>query len=224
MQLLFFCHMSVWSEHWPHIDGLVQERRNSSALAMELRLSCTNLSIWTAGEKSRSQNWTLRCQKSGHFLACILPPNFTFIRSNGECYWIGVRSSDIGQLLAQYVNSLRSDQIVCKLNLFSTNCGNPGCCWSVCYGSYGLECIRFAPFAHNLSKISCCGRVSGHQPGMGGVPWKSTTKQFSKRGRSVTVTSGGCISSVFLPKLFMAPIQMPILRRFGQVIHTIPIR
>ena len=27
-----------------HIDGLVQERRNSSALAMELRLSCTNLS------------------------------------------------------------------------------------------------------------------------------------------------------------------------------------
>ena len=27
------------------IDGLVQERPNSSALAMELRLSCTNLSI-----------------------------------------------------------------------------------------------------------------------------------------------------------------------------------
>ena len=29
-----------------NIDGLVQERRNSSALAMELRLSCTNQSIW----------------------------------------------------------------------------------------------------------------------------------------------------------------------------------
>ena len=28
-----------------HIDVLVQERRNSSALSMELRLSCTNLSI-----------------------------------------------------------------------------------------------------------------------------------------------------------------------------------
>ena len=27
-----------------HIDGLVQERRNSSALAMELRLFCTNTS------------------------------------------------------------------------------------------------------------------------------------------------------------------------------------
>ena len=29
-----------------HMDGLVQEKRNSSALAMELRLSCTNPSIW----------------------------------------------------------------------------------------------------------------------------------------------------------------------------------
>ena len=29
------------------IDGLVQERRNSSALAMELRLSCTNPSTYT---------------------------------------------------------------------------------------------------------------------------------------------------------------------------------
>ena len=28
-------------------DGLVQERRNSSELAMELRLSCTNPSIYT---------------------------------------------------------------------------------------------------------------------------------------------------------------------------------
>ena len=30
---------------WHYIDGLVQEKRNSSALAMELRLSCTNPSI-----------------------------------------------------------------------------------------------------------------------------------------------------------------------------------
>ena len=29
----------------PHLDGLVQERRNSSALAMELRLSCINPSL-----------------------------------------------------------------------------------------------------------------------------------------------------------------------------------
>ena len=36
MQLLYF-------------DGLAQERRNSSALAMELRLSCTNPSIYALG-------------------------------------------------------------------------------------------------------------------------------------------------------------------------------
>ena len=29
-----------------HFDGLVQERRNSSALAMKLRLSCTKPSIY----------------------------------------------------------------------------------------------------------------------------------------------------------------------------------
>ena len=34
------------SEHNSHVDGLVQERRNSSALAMELHLSCTNPSMW----------------------------------------------------------------------------------------------------------------------------------------------------------------------------------
>ena len=33
-----------------HIDGLVQERCNSSALAMELRLSCTNPSIYQLTE------------------------------------------------------------------------------------------------------------------------------------------------------------------------------
>ena len=32
--------------HAAHIDGLVQERRNSSALAMELCLSCINPSTW----------------------------------------------------------------------------------------------------------------------------------------------------------------------------------
>ena len=35
-----------------HIDGLVQERRNSSALAMELRLSCTKPSISSKREQN----------------------------------------------------------------------------------------------------------------------------------------------------------------------------
>ena len=29
-----------------YVDGLLQRRRNASALALELRLSCTNLSIY----------------------------------------------------------------------------------------------------------------------------------------------------------------------------------
>ena len=37
------------------IDGLVQERRNSSALAMELRLSWTNPSIWALGPNVSTQ-------------------------------------------------------------------------------------------------------------------------------------------------------------------------
>ena len=41
----------LWNFTWErpsghHIDGLVQERRNSSANTLELRLSCTNPSIW----------------------------------------------------------------------------------------------------------------------------------------------------------------------------------
>ena len=44
---------TVVTKFRPHIDGLVQERRNSSALAMELRLSCTNTSI-------NQQDWHLK--------------------------------------------------------------------------------------------------------------------------------------------------------------------
>ena len=41
------CHNNMLLDSsYLHIDGLVQERRNSSALAMELRLSCTNPSIY----------------------------------------------------------------------------------------------------------------------------------------------------------------------------------
>ena len=38
-------YISLLNTH-KEIDGLVQERRNSSALAKELRLSCINPSIW----------------------------------------------------------------------------------------------------------------------------------------------------------------------------------
>ena len=40
-----FCCGYIISSWWIHVDGLVQERHNSGALAMELSLSCTNPSI-----------------------------------------------------------------------------------------------------------------------------------------------------------------------------------
>ena len=39
-------HFTMAIRKMNHIDGLVQERRNSSALAMDLRLSRSNSSIW----------------------------------------------------------------------------------------------------------------------------------------------------------------------------------
>ena len=40
--------------NWQHnIDGLVQERHNSIANALELRLSCTNLSMYFHGLQTK---------------------------------------------------------------------------------------------------------------------------------------------------------------------------
>ena len=49
-----------------HIDGLVQERRNSSALAMELRLSCTNPSLSTNTSSLVINTWEFE-QNGQHF-------------------------------------------------------------------------------------------------------------------------------------------------------------
>ena len=38
--------MDLYIKSSDNIDGLVQERRNSSVLAMELRLSCINPLMW----------------------------------------------------------------------------------------------------------------------------------------------------------------------------------
>ena len=43
-EIYFFIAIKIWKRY--NIDGLVYERRNSVAIAMELRLSCTNPSIW----------------------------------------------------------------------------------------------------------------------------------------------------------------------------------
>ena len=52
-----FVHLDIQMVLNHHIDGLVQERRNSSALAMELRLSCTNPSICAVVVIDVDFNW-----------------------------------------------------------------------------------------------------------------------------------------------------------------------
>ena len=44
--LYTICLVIYWGLVWSNMDGLVQERRNSIANALELHLSCTNPSIW----------------------------------------------------------------------------------------------------------------------------------------------------------------------------------
>ena len=51
----------------PYIDGLVQERRNSGALAMQIRLSCTNPSIFGL------QIWRLLIRGNGIYVDCMSP-------------------------------------------------------------------------------------------------------------------------------------------------------
>ena len=53
-----------------YIDGLVQERRNSIANALELRLSCTNRAI------------------SESYLACLIPHGVYFLETKFQHVWL----------------------------------------------------------------------------------------------------------------------------------------
>ena len=84
-----------------HIVGLVQERRNSSALAMELRLSCTNPSIdlmliyhwWhTVILAIEYKQWKLSRKFSRHFILINLKRDLCWGRgklmpSKISCNW-----------------------------------------------------------------------------------------------------------------------------------------
>ena len=61
MHTCYYSTLHDWRNE-SHIDGLASERRDSSALAMELRVSCTNPSIWRRLTCSISQQhyWLLR--------------------------------------------------------------------------------------------------------------------------------------------------------------------
>ena len=54
------CCQFITELAYHHIGGLVQERRNSIANALELRLSCTNPSIWMQSRKLSVTHWGYR--------------------------------------------------------------------------------------------------------------------------------------------------------------------
>ena len=72
-----------------NIDGLVQEKRNSSALAMELRPSCTYPSIFTLNihglvqerlnSSSLAMEFRLSCTNPSIFTVRILRYNVSYI-------------------------------------------------------------------------------------------------------------------------------------------------
>ena len=68
--LYVYGHHSFWIFH---IDGLVQEKRHSSALAMELRLSCTKPSIWIYQmfiARDRARNSSIMVKLFPAFVSC----------------------------------------------------------------------------------------------------------------------------------------------------------
>ena len=78
------CHLLV-TDLQVKINGLVQERRNSSALAMELRLSCTDPSKWVAMIWTDDELPVLKFTKwppGWHALFMIAPCHF---RSSSWC-------------------------------------------------------------------------------------------------------------------------------------------
>ena len=76
----------VTSRQGEDIDGLVQERCNSSALAMELCLSCTNPSIWYQQKRHKTTTNALKLH-----LLCInslWPSGDMDLGQRGLRYWL----------------------------------------------------------------------------------------------------------------------------------------
>ena len=82
---------------WPHVDGLVQERRNSSALAMELRLSCTNPSMYASCIQVQRTNRTSPTVLLSHIPQCTIRNRILHI-SVLNCDFGGYRISGLWNL------------------------------------------------------------------------------------------------------------------------------
>ena len=81
-----------WFRHRCGIVGLMQERRNSNANALELRLACTNLSIWwmirnTFTGKVTKSSWSLWVPYPWSVLFCCLS-HCMMTSSNGNIFHV----------------------------------------------------------------------------------------------------------------------------------------
>ena len=104
---VIICAKLRWQLRLTNIDWLVPKRRNSSALAMELRLSCTNPSIYELSHSTKyyvcnylSLLWSLfpltHNENTGFYLRgwqsmkfwrlCVTYP-FLCCMNNGVCWW-----------------------------------------------------------------------------------------------------------------------------------------
>ena len=95
-----------------HIDGLVQERRNSSALAMELRISCTNPPIY------HLSNFELR-MPGGELRGYVHFVENWLYHNRPHC-WIGRERH-----WHYFITTMGDDDMTWKLFLHSLCEGNP---------------------------------------------------------------------------------------------------
>ena len=89
---IYICYVKQWiCSHWMPIDGLVQERCNSIANALELHLSCTNPWIWTLYSVSLLHMMTLMtwhqdyCWQTGSVLWLLMP--WLLVSSGHQQQW-----------------------------------------------------------------------------------------------------------------------------------------
>ena len=148
------------------IDGLVQERRNSSALAMELRLSCTNPSISSVILSTWSEVW----RDIGYFLSLnfckvIFPCSGS---SSVRCPSINVRRALMivqkspwncmrmtGPSLPKKVSDLHKKEIYCFVYFyFYFFFGGGGLCFVL------FSAICFSNFANGLHFVGGGGLLA----------------------------------------------------------------
>ena len=79
-----FASSVIWSQN---IDWLVQERSNSSALAIGFRLYCTNAHIWSHGIRLES-NSTYCYYKHCYRMACY-SVFYGICKWTAKLYWVG---------------------------------------------------------------------------------------------------------------------------------------